>query len=102
MRLLLFFDLPVKKKEDREAYTHFRRFLLKDGYDMIQYSVYSRICKGLDGVEKHSSRLENHLPEKGHIRSMIVTEKQYAEMSILIGNKTSQERNLSADQITIF
>ena len=44
MRLLVFFDLPVVKREDRKEYQVFRRFLLNDGYTMIQYSVYSRIC----------------------------------------------------------
>lgn len=37
MRLLVFFDLPVVSKADRQAYTVFRRFLINDGYDMIQF-----------------------------------------------------------------
>lgn len=43
MRILVFFDLPVVKKKERKIYSQFRRFLLNDGYDMIQYSVYSRL-----------------------------------------------------------
>ena len=43
MRLMVFFDLPVVLKADRRAYTVFRRFLLNDGYDMLQFSVYGRI-----------------------------------------------------------
>ena len=43
MRMMVFFDLPVVTKAERRAYTVFRRFLLNDGYDMIQYSVYGRI-----------------------------------------------------------
>ena len=39
MRMLVFFDLPVVTKSERRAYTVFRRFLLNDGYDMIQFSV---------------------------------------------------------------
>lgn len=58
MRLLVFFDLPVVKKEDRKEYQNFRRFLLNDGYIMLQYSVYSRICNGIDGTNKHISRLK--------------------------------------------
>jgi len=53
MRLIVFFDLPVVKKEDRKGYTQFRKFLLKDGYDMVQFSVYSRICNGQESVNKH-------------------------------------------------
>ena len=33
-------DLPVVTKAERRAYTVFRRFLINDGYDMIQFSVY--------------------------------------------------------------
>ncbi|WP_374493370.1 CRISPR-associated endonuclease Cas2 [Brachymonas sp.] len=43
MRILVFFDLPVVTKAERRAYSVFRRFLLNDGYDMIQFSVYGRI-----------------------------------------------------------
>ena len=50
MRLIVFFDLPVVTKKDRKIYAQFRKFLIKDGYDMLQFSVYSRICNGDDGV----------------------------------------------------
>lgn len=56
MRIIVFFDLPVVKKEDRKEYQSFRRFLLNDGYLMIQFSVYSRICNGADGVEKQDRK----------------------------------------------
>ena len=40
MRLILFFDLPVVSKEDRRIYATFRKYLIKNGYIMMQYSVY--------------------------------------------------------------
>lgn len=43
MWLFVFFDLPVKTKPERRTATRFRNFLLKDGYMMIQFSVYARI-----------------------------------------------------------
>ena len=52
MRLLVFFDLPVVSREDRRAYTIFRRFLINDGYDMIQFSVYVRIL--LNPASEHA------------------------------------------------
>ena len=51
MRLLVLFDLPVVASADRRAYTVFRRFLLNDGYDMIQFSVYGRIVNGHDAEQ---------------------------------------------------
>ena len=51
MRMIVFFDLPVGTARERKAATKFRNFLIKDGYHMVQYSVYSRICNGNDAVE---------------------------------------------------
>lgn len=48
MRLIVFFDLPMVTKAEKRAYVQFRRFLLNDGYDMIQWSVYGRILNGTD------------------------------------------------------
>lgn len=98
---MVFFDLPVTTKKKRKIYTRFRKFLLNDGYDMIQFSVYSRICKGLDGVDKHMNRLETAIPEEGSVRSMIVTEKQYNEMKILLGDPTPQENALQDSLFTL-
>ena len=58
MRILIFFDLPVGSAKERKAATKFRQFLLKDGYYMVQYSVYARVCNGTDAVEKHRIRLK--------------------------------------------
>ena len=62
MRLLVFFDLPVVTRAERRAYTVFRRFLINDGYDMIQFSVYGRILNGSDAEQKHIKRLIDNLP----------------------------------------
>ncbi|MNT26127.1 CRISPR-associated endoribonuclease Cas2 [compost metagenome] len=55
MRILVFFDLPVKTKQERKKANQFRKFLLKDGYYMIQLSVYARVCNGNDMVELHKN-----------------------------------------------
>ena len=56
MRMLVFFDLPVATKADRKAYAQFRKFLVNDGYDMLQFSVYGRIVANRDAEEKHYAR----------------------------------------------
>lgn len=55
MRMIVFFDLPVQTKTERRHATAFRNFLLKDGYHMLQFSVYARVCNGNDAVQKHES-----------------------------------------------
>lgn len=91
MRLIVMFDLPVASKPDRRRYTRFRKFLIEDGYSMMQFSVYARVVVGLDGVNTHMNRLRASLPPVGHIRAIAVTEKQYASMWFLVGEPTSQE-----------
>lgn len=76
MRMIVFFDLPVQTKTERRHATAFRNFLLKDGYHMLQFSVYARVCNGNDAVKKHESRLGASLPPNGSIRLLVVTEKR--------------------------
>lgn len=102
MRLIVFFDLPVVKREDRKEYQNFRRFLLNDGYIMIQYSVYSRICNGIDGANKHIIRLKKNLPHKGSVRYLQITEKQYCEMKFLVGSPKPQENSINSGQLNVF
>lgn len=98
MRLFVFFDLPTTTAEDKQHYIAFRRFLLQDGYMMLQYSVYSRIANGLDGVQKHERRIKDNLPPHGNVRFMVVTEKQYAQMQFLVGYPSHQEKMVTAEQ----
>lgn len=101
MRMLVFFDLPVVTQAERRAYTLFRRFLINDGYDMLQFSVYGRILNGSDAQEKHMKRLVNNLPSEGSIRVLTVTEKQFASMSILVGMPLFQEKQINASQMLL-
>lgn len=102
MRLLVFFDLPMTTRAEKRAYTVFRRFLLRDGYDMIQYSVYGRIIFGTDALSKHVQRLTYNLPTEGSVRCMSVTEKQFAEMKLLVGPPSFQEKTVSTIQLSLF
>lgn len=102
MRMMVFFDLPTVTKAERRAYTLFRRFLLNDGYDMIQFSIYGRILNGNDAEEKHMKRLVTNLPPEGSIRVLTVTEKQYAGMKLLVGLPLFQEKKVNSSQIVLF
>ncbi|MBN1192261.1 MAG: CRISPR-associated endonuclease Cas2 [Coriobacteriia bacterium] len=101
MRLIVLFDLPVRTKPDKRAYQQFHKFLISDGYVMMQLSVYTRITNGLDGVQKHLARLKANLPSKGSVRAMTVTEKQYESMLFLVGKPTAQEKTV-ASQLQIW
>ncbi len=100
MRLIVFFDLPVKTKEERHMATSFRNALVNDGYYMVQYSVYARLCNGPDGAEKHYERLKKIAPSTGSIRVLSVTEKQYASIKIIAGEKKPPEKESKYIQLT--
>jgi len=102
MRLVVFFDLPSVTKAEKRAYVQFRRFLLNDGYDMVQWSVYGRILNGKDAETKHIARLTGNLPPAGSVRCMTVTEKQYAGIRLLVGKPRFQEKKVNALQLLLF
>lgn len=102
MRILVFFDLPVKSKNERRAATRFRNFLLNDGYHMIQYSVYTRVCNGMDAVAKHRARIKLNLPENGSIRLLVIAEKQFEAIDILLGKLTEADDVFQCEQLSIF
>ena len=100
MWLFCFFDLPVKTKVQRRAATRFRNFLISDGFNMIQFSVYVRICREQDGADKHVARLCRNLPKEGSVRSLLVTERQYARMKTLLGTRQTHEKPVG-DQLLL-
>lgn len=97
MRVLVFFDLPVITKKDRYEYSLFRKKLIEKGYIMLQFSVYSKMFNNRDAATKHISSLKMDLPKKGSIRIMMLTEKQYSSMEILVGGKSRQEEKITID-----
>lgn len=100
--MLVFFDLPVITAADRKNAAKFRKFLLKDGYHMIQWSVYSRLCNGTDAVATHQQRLKLNLPQKGSVRLLVLTEKQYESIDVLVGTATFEDSPEAAELINVF
>lgn len=102
MRLIVFFDLPTMTKTQKRAYTLFRRFLINDGYDMIQWSVYGRVVNGFDDAQTHLGRLTRSLPAAGSIRCLQISEKQFASMKMLLGESAFQEKVVNSAQMLLF
>lgn len=91
VRLLLFFDLPMTTKAEIKTYTKFRKYLIKNGYLMMQFSVYSKIFPNREAAVCHINLLRKNVPKAGQIRIMLVTEKQYAKIEVIVGGKSKQE-----------
>lgn len=101
MWLMVMFDLPVKKKNERKAYQQFHKMLLCEGFIMLQYSVYSRFCRNLERVEAVKNHIKDHLPPAGQVRMLMVTEKQFAGTEIYLGNKRAPTED-PPQQLTLF
>ena len=92
MRMLVLFDLPTGSKKERKSYAEFRKFLVKDGYHMEQFSVYSRVLLTRDSAEMHLKRLKVNLPEAGEVTVLTLTEKQYESRDVLVHTRTNEAR----------
>ena len=101
MRLIVMFDLPTITASDRRAYTQFKRHLDDDGFVMMQFSVYSRFCKNDQSSKKHIARVKSFAPSKGNIRIVVLTEKQYEEMVMVIGSKSDDEVVVNENYLVI-
>ena len=87
MWLFTMFDLPVDTSEARRKYNRFRTFLLKQGFSMLQYSVYARFCANDERAEVFRSRIRKIIPSGGQVRLLSVTEKQFGKMENYEGKK---------------
>ncbi len=85
MRLLIFFDLPTTTNQNLTEYRNFRRFLLKNGFVMMQESVYSRLVLNNNSSNLLKKQIYKNLPKEGIIQLLQITEKQFASMEYLRG-----------------
>ncbi|GLB47438.1 CRISPR-associated endoribonuclease Cas2 [Philodulcilactobacillus myokoensis] len=95
MRLMIMFDLPTETSEDKRNYRHFRKSLINEGFVMIQYSVYAKVCVNRLSAKFIDNRVSAFAPQKGVIQSMMMTEKQYNDMHFITGKPVEDIRNTS-------
>ncbi|MEO6232726.1 MAG: CRISPR-associated endonuclease Cas2 [Ferruginibacter sp.] len=101
MWVLVFFDLPTETTRDRKIYALFRKNILKDGFQMFQFSIYMRHCASKENADVHIKRVKKILPEKGHVGIMCITDKQFGMMEIFQGQKTISA-NAPVQQLEMF
>jgi hypothetical protein len=86
MRTLLFFDLPSITSDDKRHYRKFVKLLKKCGFIMLQESVYSLLSVNQESVNSKIKIIEKQLPPAGSVMVLSVTEKQFANINILLGD----------------
>ncbi|QMU07713.1 CRISPR-associated endonuclease Cas2 [Levilactobacillus suantsaii] len=100
MRLMVLFDLPVETSQDRRNYRKFQKTLIQEGFFMMQYSVYVRVCANSKAAEAVEQRLKGIVPADGLVQTLMMTEKQYQDMHFLAGKPNEDILN-SADRTVI-
>lgn len=84
--IFVFFDLPTETKKDRREYAQFRKRLQKDGFTMLQYSIYVRHCNSRENADVHIRRVKSWLAPKGEIILFTLTDKQFSMMEFFMNN----------------
>lgn len=89
MRMFVFFDLPVETLEDRRNYRQFRKMLIKNGFIMMQESVYCKMLTSPSVENSCKKMLHDNKPPRGLVQSLCVTEKQFVKMDYVVGEYKS-------------
>lgn len=90
MRIIVMFDLPVLTESERRGYRKFRRFLMKNGFMMLQESIYCKLAQNSTTADAIVENVKKNKPEKGLVQLLKITEKQYAKMEYIIGSSNSE------------
>ena len=101
MWIFVFFDLPVLTKQQRKQATQFRKALEKDGFTMMQFSVYVRHCPSKENMEVHIARVKSAIPETGLTSILSITDKQFGEIRNFWG-KVERAKLSTPQQLEFF
>ncbi|WP_246337602.1 CRISPR-associated endonuclease Cas2 [Azospirillum oleiclasticum] len=99
--MMVLFDLPVLTKPERKAATRFRQFLLDQGFEMSQFSVYLRFCSGKEQVETLTGRIGKNVPSTGKVHILCFTDRQYENMVCFDGRARAASRR-NPEQYVLF
>lgn len=100
VRTIVFFDLPNVYLKDKKNYNKFRKYLLSEGFIMMQESVYSKIVMNSQQSDLLLDRLRKNSPKKGIIQVLTITERQYSQIEYIIGESNSKIIN-TEDRLVI-
>ena len=101
MWLMVMFDLPVGTKAERRAATRFRNWLLDEGYEMSQFSIYLRFCAAKEQVDRRIRDISRNRPIGGQIHVLSVTDKQFGDMVVFRSGERRKNRGIP-EQLSLF
>lgn len=101
MWIFAFFDLPVTTKKERKSATKFRQHLLDLGFEMVQFSVYSKVCPNKEKVKTLTKYIFYQLPKNGKVDLLTITDKQF-ENIVSFRGKSDKKLPKKQSQLILF
>lgn len=101
MWILVMFDLPTESKRQRKAATDFRNFLLDDGFERSQFSVYTRFVNGKEAFQTRVKRIERNLPPQGDVQILNFTDRQYRDI-VHFSDQGRRSSRQNPEQLVLF
>ena len=95
------FDLPTDTKPRRKAAEGFRNFLLDEGFERSQFSIYARFVNGKEVAETRIRRIERALPVTGDVQILTFTDRQYRDV-VHFSNRGHHASRENPDQLLLF
>ena len=101
MWILVMFDLPTYTKLQRKSANQFRNFLLNEGFEKSQFSVYARFVNGKEAFKTRVNRIERNLPKEGDVQVLNFTDRQYRDI-VHFSCKTKNPARKNPGQLVLF
>ena len=90
MRLVVFFDLPMLSDKNKREYTAFRKFLISNGFIMMQKSVYTKLVINNVTSKLVREKVKDNIPSEGLVEMLEITENQFARIEYILGEKQNE------------
>jgi len=87
MWLIVLYDLPTETAEQRKKAARFHKDLQSMGFSMFQFSVYVRNSASGEYLAVTKNQVKSLMPDDGMIAVMEMTDRQFANIEIFIGQK---------------
>ena len=101
MWMMVMFDLPTETPTQRKSATKFRKFLLDEGFEMVQFSVYVQFTGTHENSQKFIRAIQKNNPSYGDVNILFFTDKQFANI-IHIQNRITKSLKKKPDQFELF
>lgn len=88
MRIILMYDIYDDNSRESNS---FRNNLIKNGYYMIQYSIYVKVIPSYSQYSSEKQKISKFLPKSANVRLILLSEKQYQEIELIKGNYSKNE-----------